>query len=60
MDDFSNIELPDGRRMRRTHRIVASHFTEQYKDDSPEMIFVAEKVKTLSEECRVKKESENG
>ena len=30
------------------------------KDDSPEMIFVAEKVNTLSEECCVKKESDNG
>jgi SAM-dependent methyltransferase len=109
MEDFSNIELPEGKKMRRTHRIVASYLTEQYNEveliyyvtypngqvnklvqafpfryffryeiehllarcgfkvidmfgnfdqsplkyDSPEMIFVAEKVKTL-------KDCENG
>jgi SAM-dependent methyltransferase len=30
--DFSNIELPDGRKMRRTHRFVACHLSEQYND----------------------------
>jgi len=30
--DFSNRDLPDGCKMRRTHRFVATHLTEQYSD----------------------------
>lgn len=30
--DFSDRELPDGRKMRRTHRFVATHLTEQYSE----------------------------
>jgi SAM-dependent methyltransferase len=30
--DFSDHELPDGCKMRRTHRVVATHLTEQYSD----------------------------
>jgi SAM-dependent methyltransferase len=31
-EDFSGIELPDGRKLRRTHRTVAFHRTEQFND----------------------------
>jgi len=36
-EDFADVELPDGRRLRRTHRTVAYHRAEQYRDI--EMIF---------------------
>lgn len=31
-EEFSDVELPDGRRMRRSHRIAAFHRAEQYND----------------------------
>lgn len=31
-EDFSDVELPDGRKLRRTHRVVAFHRAEQYND----------------------------
>ncbi|MFQ6041952.1 MAG: class I SAM-dependent methyltransferase [Candidatus Poribacteria bacterium] len=31
-EDFPEVELPDGRKFRRTHRVVAFHRAEQYND----------------------------
>jgi len=31
-EDFADVELPDGRKVRRTHRMVAYHRAEQYND----------------------------
>jgi hypothetical protein len=36
-EDFADVVLPDGRRLRRAHRLVAFHRAQQYKD--MEMIF---------------------
>jgi len=36
-EDFPNVELPDGRKFRRTHRVSAFHQPEQYND--VELIF---------------------
>jgi SAM-dependent methyltransferase len=31
-EDFSGVDLPEGRKLRRTHRIAAHHWVEQYND----------------------------